>query len=215
LEPTFFANGAGAGGVRERALGSPTHPLAHRGAWRRKTGRGGSAPPLPFGTHLAAPRALNRKYGRRHLMKTRPGDRARRPGPSPGDMGRRGCHTAGRSLHRVMTSLWSPRAQVAVPVSCAPRQRALGSNRGAARPPRAPPGRSESQLEPPDSWARQRAARSRTCFVPPGFCCLPVSCSGAPKFSLRAPKTGATCGARGMFWSNEKQRATQEACTCC
>jgi uncharacterized protein YbdZ (MbtH family) len=34
---------------------------------------------------------------------------------------------------------------------------------------------------------------------PPGFCCLPVSCSGAPKFSLWGPKTGATCGARGMF----------------
>jgi hypothetical protein len=47
LEPTFFANGAEVGGVRERALGSPTHPLAHRGAWRRKTGRGSSAPPLP------------------------------------------------------------------------------------------------------------------------------------------------------------------------
>jgi hypothetical protein len=28
LEPTFFANGAEVGGVRERALGSPTHPLA-------------------------------------------------------------------------------------------------------------------------------------------------------------------------------------------
>jgi hypothetical protein len=46
LEPAFFANGAEVGGVRERALGSPTHPLAHGGAWRRKTGRGGSAPPL-------------------------------------------------------------------------------------------------------------------------------------------------------------------------
>jgi hypothetical protein len=46
LEPTFFANGAEVGGDRERALGSPTHPLAHRGAWRRKTGRGSSAPPL-------------------------------------------------------------------------------------------------------------------------------------------------------------------------
>jgi hypothetical protein len=46
LEPTFFANGGEVGGVRERALGSPTHPLAHRGAWRRKTGRGSSAPPL-------------------------------------------------------------------------------------------------------------------------------------------------------------------------
>jgi hypothetical protein len=34
---------------------------------------------------------------------------------------------------------------------------------------------------------------------PPGFCCLPVSCSGAPKFCLWGPKTGATCGARGMF----------------
>jgi hypothetical protein len=28
------------------ALGSPTHPLAHRGAWRRRAGRGSSAPPL-------------------------------------------------------------------------------------------------------------------------------------------------------------------------
>ena len=35
LEPAFFANGAEVGGVRERALGPPTHPLAlgHRGAW--------------------------------------------------------------------------------------------------------------------------------------------------------------------------------------
>jgi hypothetical protein len=48
LEPTFFANGAEVGGVRERALGSPTRPLAHRGAWRRRAGRGGSAPPLLF-----------------------------------------------------------------------------------------------------------------------------------------------------------------------
>jgi hypothetical protein len=46
LEPAFFANGAEVGGVRERALGSPTHPLAHRGAWRRRAGRGSSAPPL-------------------------------------------------------------------------------------------------------------------------------------------------------------------------
>jgi hypothetical protein len=46
LEPTFFANGAEVGGVRERALGSPNHPLAHRGAWRRRAGRGSSAPPL-------------------------------------------------------------------------------------------------------------------------------------------------------------------------
>jgi hypothetical protein len=40
-----FAHGAEGGEVLERALGSPTHPLAHRGAWRRRTGRGGSAPP--------------------------------------------------------------------------------------------------------------------------------------------------------------------------
>jgi hypothetical protein len=43
-----------------------------------------------------------------------------------------------------------------------------------------------------------RAARSRACFAPPGFCCMPpmpVSCSGAPNFSLWGPKTGATCGA--------------------
>jgi hypothetical protein len=45
-KPTFFANGAEVGGVRERALGSPTHPLVHRGAWRRRAGRGSSAPPL-------------------------------------------------------------------------------------------------------------------------------------------------------------------------
>jgi hypothetical protein len=45
----FFANGAEAGGVRERDLGSPTHPLAHRGAWRRRAGRGSSAPPLRGG----------------------------------------------------------------------------------------------------------------------------------------------------------------------
>jgi hypothetical protein len=50
LEPTFFrkwgraaevAAGSGGGG-----LGAPTHPLAHRGAWRRRAGRGSSAPPL-------------------------------------------------------------------------------------------------------------------------------------------------------------------------
>jgi hypothetical protein len=46
LEPTFSANGAEVGGVRKRALGSPTHPLARRGAWRRRAGRGSSAPPL-------------------------------------------------------------------------------------------------------------------------------------------------------------------------
>jgi hypothetical protein len=47
LEPTFFANGAEVGGVRERALGPPTtQPLAHRGAWRRGAGRGSSVPPL-------------------------------------------------------------------------------------------------------------------------------------------------------------------------
>ena len=36
LEPIFFANGAEVGGVRERerAPGSPTHPLVHCGAWR-------------------------------------------------------------------------------------------------------------------------------------------------------------------------------------
>jgi hypothetical protein len=42
----FFANGAEVGGVRERALGPPTHPLAHRGAWRRRAGRVSSEPPL-------------------------------------------------------------------------------------------------------------------------------------------------------------------------
>jgi hypothetical protein len=38
----FFATGAvgpsEGGEVRERALGSPTHPLAHRGAWRHRQG---------------------------------------------------------------------------------------------------------------------------------------------------------------------------------
>jgi hypothetical protein len=45
------------------------------------------------------------------------------------------------------------------PVSCAPRQRALGPSREAAWSPRAPPGRPESQLGTPDSWARQRDPR--------------------------------------------------------
>jgi hypothetical protein len=49
LEPIFFANGAGGGEVRERvsqrALGSPTQHLTHRGACRRRAGRGSSAPP--------------------------------------------------------------------------------------------------------------------------------------------------------------------------
>jgi hypothetical protein len=51
-----LAAGAGVyqevGGVRERALGPPTHPLAHRGAWRRRAGRGSSAPPLTKGMCL-------------------------------------------------------------------------------------------------------------------------------------------------------------------
>jgi hypothetical protein len=45
LGPTCFANGAEGGEVRERAPGSTTHPLVHRGAWRRRAGRGSSAPP--------------------------------------------------------------------------------------------------------------------------------------------------------------------------
>ena len=49
----------------------------------------------------AMARALNRKYGRLHLLKTRPGNRTRRSGPSPGGMGRRGCHPAGPC-----TELW-------------------------------------------------------------------------------------------------------------
>ena len=43
-------------------------------------------------------------------------------------------------------------------VSCAPRQRALGPSQEAARPPRAPPGRPESQLEPPGSWGHHWGA---------------------------------------------------------
>jgi hypothetical protein len=55
LEPAFIANGAEVGGVRERAPGSPTHPLTHRGAWRRRAGRGSSAPPLAISYGLRAP----------------------------------------------------------------------------------------------------------------------------------------------------------------
>jgi hypothetical protein len=40
------------------------------------------------------------------------------------------------------------------------------------------------------TWRADGAGKSRACFAPPGFCCLPVICSGAPKFSL--------CGARGI-----------------
>jgi hypothetical protein len=38
----------------------------------------------------------------------------------------------------------------------------------------------------------RHVARSGACFAPLGFCCLPVICSGPPKFSLWGPKTGAT-----------------------
>jgi hypothetical protein len=52
-ERIFFADGAEGSEVRERALGSPTHLLAHRRAWRRRTGRGSSAPPLSLSSGLA------------------------------------------------------------------------------------------------------------------------------------------------------------------
>jgi hypothetical protein len=44
LEPTFFVNGAKGGEVRERALGPPTRPLAHRGP-RRLAAQGGKGGP--------------------------------------------------------------------------------------------------------------------------------------------------------------------------
>ena len=44
------------------------------------------------------------------------------------------------------------------PASCAPRQRALGPSREVARPPRAPLGRPEPQLEPPGGWGRHWGA---------------------------------------------------------
>jgi hypothetical protein len=62
------------------------------------------------------------------------------------------------SLHRVMTSLLSPRVQV-TPSRVLHGSEPWALTGGAARPPRAPPGRSESQLEPPDSWPRQRGSR--------------------------------------------------------
>jgi hypothetical protein len=69
LEPTFFANGAEVGGAREQALGSPTHPLAHRGAWRRKTGRGSSAPPLlTHGIHFFFGNEVRRGKVLRHRI---------------------------------------------------------------------------------------------------------------------------------------------------
>jgi hypothetical protein len=56
LEPTFFSSFFHKW-IRERALPPPTHPLAHRGAWRRRAGRGSSAPPLGLGHREDAPRA--------------------------------------------------------------------------------------------------------------------------------------------------------------
>jgi hypothetical protein len=65
-----------------------------------------------------------------------------------------------------MTSLWSPRVQVTPSrvrvlrvLQCAPRQRVMGPSQGAARLTRTPPGRFESQLEPPGSWVHQRDSR--------------------------------------------------------
>jgi hypothetical protein len=45
-------------------------------------------------------------------LKTRPGDRTRRSGPSPGGMGWKGCHPVGPCTELAMASLWSPRVQV-------------------------------------------------------------------------------------------------------
>jgi hypothetical protein len=59
LGTIFFAHGAEGDEARERALGSPTHHLAHRGAWRRRAGRGGgSAPPLVVRCSLLAAIAI-------------------------------------------------------------------------------------------------------------------------------------------------------------
>jgi hypothetical protein len=73
-------------------------------------------------------------------------------------------------------------AQSWTPITPAPSRRATPASTAARRPP--PPPR--CQIYGP-------------VLVPPGFCCLPVSCSGAPKLSLWGTKTGAMCGARGMF----------------
>jgi hypothetical protein len=62
----FSKNGAEAGGVRERALRSPTHPLAHRGAWRRRAGRGSSAPPLT--SDLSIMPSLNKTIQIAHFL---------------------------------------------------------------------------------------------------------------------------------------------------
>jgi hypothetical protein len=65
-----------------------------------------------------------------------------------------------RSLHRVMTSLWSPRVQVTPSrVLHGSGPWALAGWRRGPHSPRAPPGRPESQLEPPGGLARQRGPR--------------------------------------------------------
>jgi hypothetical protein len=59
-------------------------------------------------------------------------------------------------LHRVMASLWSPRVQVRPSRVLHGSEPWALASREAVRPPRAPPGRPESQLEPPGGWGRQR-----------------------------------------------------------
>jgi hypothetical protein len=73
------------GGVRERALGSPTHPLAHRGAWRRRAGRGSSVlcTDLTLAPYAAAARCALRAARCRGLRVLRPTARRRRRGRSP------------------------------------------------------------------------------------------------------------------------------------
>jgi hypothetical protein len=57
------------------------------------------------------------------------------------------------------------------------------------------------------------AARSGPCFAPPPLVSAQVL--WGPKISLWGPKTGAKCGARGMFWSNESTATTRGARLCC
>jgi hypothetical protein len=112
----------------------------------------------PHGRRRVGPaRTLNRKYGRRHLLKTRPGDRTRRSGPPPGGHGMEGLPPSW-SLHRVMASLWSSRVQVPPPRVLHGSEPWALAERRCGPHGRAPPGRPEPQLEPPGGWGRHCGA---------------------------------------------------------
>jgi hypothetical protein len=108
LVPTFFANGAEGGEVWERALGSPTHPLVHRGAWRCRAGRGSSAPPFnhrsPITAHRPPPPPPIRFGPLLQQKNTKNANGRKRKRPRPPTTGRCPTSPQPRKMHNARTT---------------------------------------------------------------------------------------------------------------